>query len=112
MKRGVRAERRVANYYRLRGYRIIERNVFAGGYELDLVVRRGSHLVFCEVKEKTGDRYGTPFEMVDREKRRRIRRAAESWLGRNAWARTLSVRFEVAAVRGRTIRRVVDDLDH
>lgn len=112
MKRGVRAERRVANHYRLRGYRVVGRNVRAGGYELDLIVRRGRRLVFCEVKEKSGDRFGTPLEMVDHEKRRRVRHAAESWLGRNAWARSLSVRFEIAAVRGRAIRRTADDLDH
>ena len=102
----------MANHYRLRGYRLVGRNVRAGGYELDLIVRRGRRLVFCEVKEKTGARYGDPLDMVDREKRRRIRHAADAWLARRRWTDGLSIRFEVAAVRGREIRRVEDDLDH
>jgi Holliday junction resolvase-like predicted endonuclease len=45
-----RSERRAARHYRLRGYRVLGANVRAGGNELDLVVRRGSHLVFVEVR--------------------------------------------------------------
>ena len=41
-----------ARHYRLRGYRILGANVRAGGYELDLIVRRGARLVFVEVKER------------------------------------------------------------
>ena len=37
----------------LRGYRILGANVRAGGYELDLIVRRGPRLVFFEVKERS-----------------------------------------------------------
>ena len=76
-------ERRAARHYRLRGYRILGANVWAGGYELDLIVRRGRRLVFCEVKGKTGAGFGDPLEMVDEEKLRRLHRAAEAWLARN-----------------------------
>ena len=38
---GRAAERRAWWYYRLRGYRILETNIWSGGNELDLVVRRG-----------------------------------------------------------------------
>jgi putative endonuclease len=104
-----RGERRAAWHYRLRGYRLIGANVFAGGYELDLIVRRGRRLVFCEVKEKRGLKFGDPLEMVDEEKRRRIRRAALAWLARNPDAASLDVRFEVVAIRGRELERVADD---
>ena len=76
-------ERRAARHYRLRGYRILGQNVWAGGFELDLIARRGRRLVFCEVKGKSGDGYGDPLEMVDEEKLRRLYRAAEAWLARN-----------------------------
>ena len=104
--RGRAAERRVAWHYRLRGYRILARNVRAGGVELDLIVRRGRRLVFCEVKEKTGERFGDPLEMVDEEKQRRLRRAAESWLARHPEARGLRVSFDVIAVRSGRLQRV------
>jgi putative endonuclease len=99
-------ERRAARHYRLRGYRILDANVWAGGYELDLVVRRGRRLVFCEVKGKTGDAFGDPLEMVDAEKLRRLNRAAEAWLARNPSCLELDCRFEVVAVRRSGLERV------
>ena len=99
-------ERRAARHYRLRGYRILGTNVWAGGYELDLIVRRGRRLVFCEVKGKSGGGFGDPLEMVDEEKLRRLYRAAEAWLARNPSAAGLDYRFEVVAVRPGQLERV------
>jgi putative endonuclease len=108
LRRGRRAERRALWWYRLRGYRILARNVWIGGYELDLVVRRGRRLVFCEVKEKGGNRFGEPAEMVDPAKQRRLRRAAETWLARRPEARGLCVSFEVIAVRDGRLERIAE----
>ncbi len=66
-RRGRRAEQRAALHYLLRGYRVLARNAWVAGYELDLVVRRGRRLAFVEVKEKTGDGFGDPLEMVTAE---------------------------------------------
>jgi putative endonuclease len=107
---GEAAERRAARHYRLRGYRILGRNVRAGGNEIDLIVRRGRRLVFCEVKEKTGDGFGDPLEMIGAEKRRRVRRAATAWLAARPALSGLEVAFEVVAVRGGRLSRLADDL--
>jgi putative endonuclease len=109
-RRGRDAERRVRRHYRLRGYRVLAANVWAGGYELDLVVRRGRRLVVCEVKEKSGTAFGRPAEMVGYEKRRRLRRAAETWLARHPELAELDVTFEVAAVQGGRVERLRADL--
>ena len=103
---GTDAERRVRLHYRLRGYRVLAANARAGGNELDVVVRRGGRLVFCEVKMRSGDGFGDPWEAVGPEKERRLRRAAEGFLMRNPALSRLEVAFEVAAVRGRRIERV------
>src|SRR5919197_3360452 len=100
MNSGKRAERRAAWWYRLRGYRVLAENEWVGGYELDLVVRRGRRLVFCEVKEKTGVAFGDPVEMVDREKQRRLRRAAEGWLAAHPEAAGMAVSLDAISVRG------------
>jgi putative endonuclease len=110
MKPGEAAERRAAWHYRLRGYRVLGRNVRAGGNELDLIVRRGRRLVFCEVKEKGGDGFGEPLEMVDAEKRRRIRRAARAWLAAHPEGSGLDVGFEVVGVSSGRVTRLADDL--
>lgn len=101
-----RGERIAARHYRLRGYRILGANVLAGGNELDLVARRGRRLVFVEVKERARDGYGGPVGAVDREKRRRVRRAAASWLQAHPETASLEIRFEVAAVTDGRVERV------
>jgi putative endonuclease len=103
---GRRAERQVRLYYRLRGYRVLEANARAGRNELDIVLRRGWRLVFCEVKARSGPGYGDPREAVGPEKERRLRRAAEIWLARNPELFGLEIAFEVVGVRGRRIERV------
>ena len=105
---GRNAERRAAWWYRLRGYRILARNAWAAGNELDLVVRRGRRLIFCEVKEKSGRRFGDPLEMVDEEKQRRLRRAAEGWLASHPEAAGLTVSFDVVAIREGRLERVAE----
>jgi putative endonuclease len=95
---GTRAERRALWHYRLRGYRVLAANVWIGGYELDLVLRRGRTIVFCEVKAKGSGARGDPLEMVTPEKVRRLRQAAEAWLAANPRPE-FDVRFDIAAER-------------
>ncbi|HEY2072354.1 MAG TPA: YraN family protein [Gaiellaceae bacterium] len=102
------AERRAARWYRLRGWRILGTNVWAGRNEIDLVARRGRSLRFVEVKEKTGLRFGDPAEMVTAEKPRRVRRAAQLWLAARPELRGLDVAFDVVAVREGRLRRIPD----
>jgi putative endonuclease len=103
---GWKTERRARRHYRLRGYRVLGENVWIGGYELDLVVRRGRSLVFCEVKGKSGTAYGDPLEMVSGEKIRRVRRAAEAWLAAHPEDRSCRVRFDVVVERSGRLERV------
>jgi putative endonuclease len=105
---GTRAERRAVWHYRLRGYRVLATNVWIGGYELDLVLRRGRMLVFCEVKAKNSAELGDPLEMVTPEKVRRLRRAAEAWLVANPDALGCEARFDVAAERANKLEIVAD----
>ena len=77
---GARGERRACWYYRLRGYRILEKNYHTGGGEIDLVVRRGSTLAFVEVKTRQTLTAGEGYESVDARKRAQIVRLAERYL--------------------------------
>jgi putative endonuclease len=83
-------------------------NIWVAGYELDLIVRRGRQLVFCEVKAKRGTDRGDPLEMVSAEKARRLRRAAESWLAANPELGGCEARFDVAAERQGKLQVVAD----
>ena len=106
---GPEAERRVRRHFRLRGYLILDANAWVGGYELDLVVRRGRTVVVCEVKARSGPAYGDPLEAIGPEKARRVRQAAETWLARRPELEGLDVRLEAVGVHGRRIQRVSFD---
>jgi len=102
------AERRAVLHYLLRGYKILGTNVWAGGNEIDLIARRGSRIVFVEVKSKGGPTLGDPLEMVTAEKQRRLRRAAEAWLAVRPELAGLEATFDVVAVREGKLERVRD----
>ena len=100
------SELRARRHFRLRGYRILGENVWIGGYELDLVVRRGRALVFCEVKGKSGTGFGDPLEMVTAEKRRRLRRAASAWIAAHPEHDACDIRFDVVAESAGKLERI------
>ena len=68
------------------------------GGELDLVLFRDGEIVFCEVKARRSNRFGTAAEAVDWRKQRRIRSLAAQWL--RATGHRGRVRFDVATVTG------------
>jgi Holliday junction resolvase-like predicted endonuclease len=62
--------------------------------------------VFVEVKERARATYGGGVGAVDREKRRRVRRAAAVWLQSHPETAALEIRFEVAAVTEGAVERL------
>ena len=94
---GVSGEDLAAAWYEANGYQVLARNWRCRQGELDLVLRNGRQVVFCEVKHRRGVGYGTPAESVTYEKRQRIRHLAARWL-QDAKPRPAEIRFDVAAV--------------
>jgi putative endonuclease len=81
LRLGARGENLACQYLRKQGYKILYRN-FRGrtGGEIDVVCRDGDTLVFVEVKTRTREDFGRPFEAIDRDKRKRISRGGLAWL--------------------------------
>jgi len=94
---GREAEAFVARELERRGFSVIGRNVRVGRLELDLIARRGSLIVICEVRARRSDKFMAPAESLDRRKLERIRRAALLWLV-SSRLRNVDVRLDVAAV--------------
>ena len=94
---GNRGEDIAARWYESRGYQVLDRNWRCRDGELDLVLRNGRQVVFCEVKHRMGVGFGTPAEAITREKKQRIRHLAARWL-QDAKPRPAEIRFDVAAV--------------
>lgn len=94
---GDEGEAAVAAWYEANGYSVLARNWRCREGELDLVLRTGRTVVFCEVKSRKSAAFGVPAEAVTREKRQRIRRLAAKWL-EDTSTRPGEIRFDVASV--------------
>jgi putative endonuclease len=93
---GRAGEEAAACLYEALGYRVEARNLKIGRIEIDLVLRKGSDLVFCEVKTRRARVLGIPEEAVDARKQTRLLRAAEGYLARRPASG--NVRFDVVSV--------------
>lgn len=103
---GARAERFVAWWLRLRGYRIVARNWRGRRGELDLVALRRGVLHIVEVRATRGTWLGRPAAAVTPQKQAQVRRVAEELVARNPWLADHRVVFSVAGVRwGRGVAR-------
>ena len=96
-QRGRAAETAAAAFLARRGFVVLERNVVAGGVELDLVAIDGDWIVFVEVRSRATARFGDPALSVDWHKQRRLARGAHAWLRRNRASRRCA-RFDVIGV--------------
>ena len=85
--------------YEAHGYAVLERNWRGRAGEIDLICARGTTLVVCEVKARTGGAHGHPLEAVTPRKQRRLRRLAAAYL-RQQERRWAEVRFDVVGVLG------------
>jgi putative endonuclease len=94
---GRRGEDLAARYLEQQGLVVLSRNWRCRHGELDLVATDSARLVVCEVKTRSGTRYGEPAEAVDRRKAARIRRVTNAWLAAHQ-VRWVEVRFDVLAV--------------
>lgn len=94
---GAAGEHQAAAWYVAQGYEVLTRNWRCREGELDLVLRRGRTVVFCEVKSRSSVAFGLPAEAVTPVKQQRLRRLALTWL-QESGTRYDGLRFDVASV--------------
>lgn len=82
---GRAGEKAAADLLQTRGYKIVGAGFLARRGELDLVCRRGDDLVVVEVKTRTSNAFGTPFEAVGTRKRRSMMSAAAEYRALSGW---------------------------
>ncbi|MFD6794708.1 MULTISPECIES: YraN family protein [Prauserella salsuginis group] len=94
---GRRGEDLAARYLTERGLVVLSRNWRCREGELDIVATDRSTLVVCEVKTRSGHRFGDPAEAVTDDKQARIRRVTSRWLSefQVGWC---PIRFDVLSV--------------
>ena len=104
--KGTEMEELAARYLVREGAELLERQYRSRFGEIDLILREGEELVFCEVKYRTSLAYGTPAEAVDTRKRMRLRLTAEAYCQeRNVSDRPM--RFDVVEILQMNGRRYI-----
>jgi putative endonuclease len=74
----------IARSFLLRkGYTLLEQNFNTRFGELDLIMVKDNVLVFVEVKLKVGEDFGTPEEMITRQKLTQVQNTAVAFLQQN-----------------------------
>jgi putative endonuclease len=106
---GAYGERVAVSLLTGQGMVLLDRNWRCAAGELDIVLRDGAVVVFCEVKTRRTRRFGTPVEAVDPAKVRRLRRAAAQWLAASD-EHPIDIRFDVVSVLPQ--RRGAARVDH
>ena len=94
---GQRGENLAARHLRRLGFRILERNVRVGRYELDIIARERDTIAFVEVKTRRNEDTVSPVDNVGPEKRQHIRRAARRYIAEHKHP-NMYYRFDIVSV--------------
>jgi putative endonuclease len=107
---GTEGEEAAARFLKKKGYKIVSRNFKSPVGEVDIIAEDGDTLVFVEVKTRTDDSFGHPFEAVTGRKQEKLRKVALSYLKYSR--REVASRFDVLSVEakgdGYTIEHIKD----
>ncbi|MBL7016465.1 MAG: YraN family protein [Kiritimatiellales bacterium] len=99
LQTGRRGEKQAEQFLKKAGYKILGRRVRCGKHdEIDLIARQGTDtLVFVEVKTRRNENRGRPAAAVNRDKRRKLSRAAVTFLQKRK-LRPPYIRFDIIEV--------------
>jgi putative endonuclease len=100
LRRGTASEQLAAEYLQARGVVVLARNVRCRAGELDLVCLDGNVLSIVEVRQRASSDFGGALASVTWRKQRKIVRATQFFLQREAQWRRRVMRFDVLAVDG------------
>ncbi len=96
--RGQRAENDARLHLEKQGFHLIEKNFRSKAGEIDLIMAKGSLLIFVEVRLRTRSDYGSGAESVTRQKQHRLIRTASFFLQSRRDPKWESFRFDVVAI--------------
>lgn len=95
---GSKYERVAVVYLESIGYKIICLNYRCRIGEIDIIAMEQDTLVFCEVKYRKTNKFGSPAEAVDLNKQNIIRKVAEIYMMKHGILANSSIRFDIVAI--------------
>jgi putative endonuclease len=94
---GAAGEQAAERFLRAQRYAILARNYRCPTGEVDLVALDGRTVVFVEVKTRTQEGFGSPFDAIDPHKQHQLARAAQYFLAEHR-LHDRPARFDVVGV--------------
>jgi putative endonuclease len=96
---GSKGEDLAVKFLEKKGYKILSRNFRTPVGEIDVIAEDRNTLVFIEVKTRTDDSFGHPFEAVTFRKKDKLRKVALSYL--KSSRKEMPSRFDVLSIEMR-----------
>lgn len=96
--KGKEGEEMAAKWLIDHGYQFIDKNNSTKYGELDLIAAKNNILVFVEVKFKQTEDFGTPEEMIGKNKLAQVQRTAEIYLLNNPDITKQFDRYQIDAI--------------
>lgn len=95
---GRRGEDIACAYLRETGFRVLARNWRCAVGEIDIVACEGPALVIVEVKTRTSNAYGHPFEAITPAKLKRLNLLGAAWVAAHEGGRRREFRIDVVGI--------------
>lgn len=104
-------EKQVGLYLERKGYEILEYNYRCKNGEIDIIARKDSCIVFCEVKYRKGNDVNIPLEAISIQKQRKISKVALYYLTRHHLLDT-ECRFDAIGIAGEKIVHIENAFEY
>lgn len=105
---GTEKEELAASFLIKQGAKLLCKNFYFRGGELDLVVKDGEYVCFIEVKYRKSKSYGFPEEAVTTAKQHKIIRGAKLFLYQKQFPEDTPCRFDVISIYQEEITWIKD----
>lgn len=98
-KLGEWGEKVALDFYLSLGAKLIQKNFYKRGGEIDLILYHDDNLVFTEVRTRSSDDFMDPIFSVDLKKQKKIKRTAQHFYS-YVWKEEAICRFDVISITG------------
>jgi putative endonuclease len=105
---GTKGEDIAAGYLNKKGFKVLHRNYRTPLGEADIIMKDDDAIVFVEVKSRSNDAFGQPFEAVDYKKQQKLKKIALYYMKHNK--NESPVRFDVVSISFKDGKNVVEHI--
>ena len=76
-------EDHAVKYLKIQGYKVLDRNVYIGGGEIDIIAEKKNTIIFIEVKTRRSEEYVDILDAISEEKEESLITSCEEYLSQN-----------------------------